>query len=109
MFINPISILIHPITVFIDKVTIFDSGNGESGVGNVGSYVPNVLAKTMETVKEVTGLDIVDIMKAQTYDAKVTRNINISGLPEESGDAAKAVATQAAVKAATEPEGTTEE
>ncbi|MCR5116382.1 MAG: flotillin family protein [Lachnospiraceae bacterium] len=93
----------------IDKVTIFDSGNGESGVGNVGSYVPNVLAKTMETVKEVTGLDIVDIMKAQTYDAKVTRNINISGLPEESGDAAKAVATQAAVKAATEPEETTEE
>jgi len=93
----------------IDKVTIFDSGNGEGGVGNVGSYVPNVLAKTMETVKEVTGLDIVDIMKAQTYDAKVTRNINISGLPEESGDAAKAVATQAAVKAATEPEETTEE
>ena len=92
----------------IDKVTIIDSGNGDSGVGSVGSYVPNVLARTMETVKEVTGLDIVEVMKAQTYDAKVTRNINISGLPEESKDVAKAVATQAAVKAATDPEETTE-
>ena len=64
----------------IDKVTIIDGGNGDSGVGSVGSYVPNVLAKTIETVKEVTGLDIVDVMKAGTYDAKVNKNINITGL-----------------------------
>jgi len=69
----------------IDKVTIIDggSGNGNGGVGNVGGYVPAVLAQTIETVKEVTGLDIVDIMKANTYDAKVTRNINVTGLNEE--------------------------
>ena len=53
------------------------------GVGNVGGYVPAVLAQTIETVKEVTGLDIVDIMKANTYDAKVNKNINVSGVPEE--------------------------
>jgi flotillin len=64
----------------IDKVTIIDGGTGENGVSNVGTYVPSVLAKTIETVKEVTGLDIVDVMKANTYEAKVNRNINISGL-----------------------------
>ena len=85
----------------IDKVTIIDSGNGEGGVGSMGAYVPNVLAKTMETVKEVTGLDIVDIMKAQTYDAKVNRNVNITGL-EGNEDVKKAVATQAVLKAADE-------
>ena len=83
----------------IDKVTIIDSGNGECGVGSVGSYVPNVLAKTMETVKEVTGLDIVDIMKANTYDAKVTKNINVTGLNSEE---AKVVAVAEVADAATE-------
>jgi flotillin len=66
----------------IDKVTIIDSGNGDSGVTSMGSYVPAVLAKTIESVKETTGLDITEIMKANTYDAKVTRNVNITGIPE---------------------------
>lgn len=62
----------------IDKVTIIDGAGNGSGVDSMGGYVPSVLAKTMETVKEVTGLDIVDIMKAETYDAKVNRNLNIT-------------------------------
>lgn len=66
----------------IDKVTIIDSGNGDTGVSSIGNYVPAVLAKTIESVKETTGLDITDIMKANTYDAKVNRNVNITGLPE---------------------------
>jgi len=66
----------------IDKVTIIDSGNGDGGVGSMGGYVPAVLAKTIETVKETTGLDITEIMKAETYDAKVTKNINLTGMPE---------------------------
>ena len=89
----------------IDKVTIIDGGNGESGVGSVGSYVPSVLAKTIETVKEVTGLDIVDVMKANTYDAKVNRNINISGLSEETVNAVKTVVENTA---AVTDEGNTE-
>ena len=67
----------------IDKVTIIDSGSGDPGVNSVGGYVPGVLAKTIETMKEVTGLDIVDIMRAETYDAKVNRNINVSGIGAE--------------------------
>ncbi len=66
----------------IDKVTIIDSGNGDTGVSSMGSYVPNVLAQTIEAVKETTGLDIVEVMKSNTYDAKVNRNINITGLED---------------------------
>ncbi|EXG86525.1 hypothetical protein K413DRAFT_3360 [Clostridium sp. ASBs410] len=66
----------------IDKITIIDSGNGDTGVTSMGSYVPAVLAKTIESVKETTGLDITEIMKANTYDAKVTRNVNITGIPD---------------------------
>lgn len=67
----------------IDKVTIIDSGNGDSGVGSMGGYVPQVLAKTIESVKETTGLDITEIMKADTYDAKVNKNVTVSGIPTE--------------------------
>ena len=85
----------------IDKVTIIDSGNGEAGVSSMGSYVPGVLAKTIESVKETTGLDITEIMKANTYDAKVTRNVNISGLPEnaESDEVSNAMLAKEVVEA----------
>ncbi len=84
----------------IDKVTIIDGGAGGegNGVSSVGTYVPNVLAKTIETVKEVTGLDLVEVMKAGTYEAKVTRNINVNGLSD--GDAAKAAAVNQALSEA---------
>lgn len=77
----------------IDKVTIIDSGNGDGGVASMGGYVPSVLAKTIETVKEATGLDITEIMKANTYEAKVTRNVNVTGIPEGVDKQDAAVAT----------------
>ena len=67
----------------IDRVTIIDGGNGDSGVSSVGGYVPSVLARTIETMKEVTGLDLVEIMRAETYDAKVNRNVNVTGVDPE--------------------------
>ena len=67
----------------IDKVTIIDSGNGETGVGSFSSNVPSVLAKTIESVKETTGFDLTEVMKANTYDAKTTKNVNFTGLPED--------------------------
>lgn len=82
----------------IDKVTIIDGGKGSTGVDSVGSYVPTVLAQTIETVKEVTGLDLVEVMKAGTYDAKVTKNINITGL-ENATAADNAAVTSAVTKA----------
>lgn len=67
----------------IDKVTIIDSGNGESGVSSVGGYTPSVLAKVLESVRETTGFDLTDVMKAQTYDAVVNKNVTVSGIPSE--------------------------
>lgn len=66
----------------IDKITIIGGGEGSNGVDQVAANVPIVLAKTIESVKETTGIDIREIMKADTYDAKVTRNINVNGAPE---------------------------
>ena len=66
----------------IDKVTIIDStdsSNG-SGVGQMGGYVPSVLAKTIESIKETTGFDITDVMKANTIQAKTDRNISVDGV-----------------------------
>ncbi len=67
----------------IDKVTVIDSGNGQGGVASVGGYTPAVLAKVIESVKETTGFDLTEVMKAQTYDAKVNHNINVTGLEAE--------------------------
>lgn len=62
----------------VDKISIIDGGTG-AGANSMYSYVTGGMQRVIETVKETTGLDLVDVMKADTYDAKVNRNINISG------------------------------
>lgn len=64
----------------IDKVTIIDGGGSGTGVESMGGYVPAVLAKTIESVRETTGIDINEIIKADTYDAKVNKNLNVTGI-----------------------------
>lgn len=49
----------------------------------------------MESVKEVTGIDIADIMRASTYDAKVNKNVNITGLDGIKVEAPAEVGTSA--------------
>ena len=63
----------------IDKVTIIDGGgNGSgSGVNQMGGYVPSILAKTIESVKETTGFDLTEVMKANTIQAKTNKNIQM--------------------------------
>lgn len=57
---------------------IIDGGNGSNGVDSVGSYVPTLMAKSIESIKETTGIDIRDIMMAESYDAKVNKNITVN-------------------------------
>ena len=45
--------------------------------------------KPIESIKETTGFDLTEVMKANTYDAKTTKNVNFTGLPEEMSAAAK--------------------
>ena len=63
----------------IDKILIMDNGNG-SGVNNVAGNVTGVMAQVFESMKEVTGVDLSDLIKAKGYDAQVTRNINVTGV-----------------------------
>lgn len=35
------------------------------------------MATVMESVKEMTGFDLTDAMKAHTYDAAVNKNVNL--------------------------------
>ena len=86
----------------IDKVTVFAGGtDGGNGVSGISANVPTVMAQTFETVKAATGVDLVDIVKASGYDAKVTRNINVSGLDGSEGTA-DAIATAAITDAVTD-------
>ncbi|MBD5555810.1 MAG: flotillin family protein [Roseburia sp.] len=65
----------------IDKITIIGGGDGaNSGVEQVAGNVPVVMAKVFESMKETTGIDLANIINADSYDAQVNRNINISGI-----------------------------
>ena len=41
-----------------------------------------LLAKVFESMKEATGIDLSEIINAESYDAKVNRNINVTGLDD---------------------------
>lgn len=60
----------------IDKITII--GGNADGVASVADNVPTVMAKMMESMKEATGIDLGEIVRAGTYDAKVNRNLNVN-------------------------------
>jgi len=66
----------------IDKVTII--GSDSSGVGSMANNVPAVMAKVFQSVQETTGIDLTEIIRADSYDAKVNRKIDVTGLPESS-------------------------
>ncbi|WP_367568961.1 SPFH domain-containing protein [Lacrimispora sp.] len=66
----------------IDKITIIGGGDQGGSLDAVSGNVPSVMAKLFESMKETTGIDLGEIVKAGTYDAKVNRNINITGVPE---------------------------
>lgn len=64
----------------IDKVTIYEGGSGESGVTQMSGNMPVIMKQVFDTMSEATGVDLREIMKANTYDAKVNKNINVTGL-----------------------------
>ena len=67
----------------IESIRIIGGGaDGSDGISTVAGNVPVVMAKLFESMKETTGVDLAEIMRADTYDAKVTRNVNLSGIPE---------------------------
>ncbi len=70
----------------IDKVTVITGGNG-NGIGSVADTTPLVMSKLFATMKEATGIDLGEIVRAESYDAKVTKNVNLSGLSPKQKEA----------------------
>lgn len=69
----------------IDKITIYGSDeSAANSVDGVAGNVPTLLAKTFDTVKDATGIDLVDIVNAQSYDAQVNRHVklDVASLPD---------------------------
>lgn len=64
----------------IDKVTIIGGDGGSNGVEQMAGNVPVVMAKVFESMKEATGIDLAQIVNAESYDAKVNRNVNLTGV-----------------------------
>lgn len=62
----------------IDKVSII--GGDASGVSGVSGNVPVLMAQTLETMKEATGIDMKEIVRANSIQAKTDRNITVKGL-----------------------------
>ena len=81
----------------IDRITII-GGDQSGGVSSVADNVPAVMARLFETMKDTVGIDLAEIVKAGTYDAKVNRNINIHVGDEENTDAVNAAVAAAVAK-----------
>ena len=58
----------------IDNMNIY-GGDASTVSGNV----PAVIKQTFDVVKSATGVDMADVMKSETIDAKVNKNIDING------------------------------
>ena len=54
-------------------------GNTGTEIQGISQNVPAVMQKTFDIVKETTGVDLADVMRAETIDAKVTKNVNLNG------------------------------
>ena len=64
----------------IDKVTIYGGGSGDGSVSQVSGNMPVIMKQVFDTMSEATGVDLREILRANTYDAKVNKNINVTGL-----------------------------
>lgn len=53
------------------------------GIESVSDNVPTVLAKVFETVQSSVGIDMKNIIMAESLDAKTTKNINVTGIDSE--------------------------
>ncbi|MCL1989353.1 MAG: SPFH domain-containing protein [Defluviitaleaceae bacterium] len=74
----------EPISAISDVRII---GGDANGVAGMSDNVPVLMAKTMETVKAATGIDLEEIIRGESFDAKTTRNINFTGIPGEQVEA----------------------
>lgn len=61
----------------IDNVSIIGGGNGDSGIGTYADSVPLTMSRIFQVMKETTGLDMVDIMSANSKSAQTEYNVHL--------------------------------
>jgi flotillin len=62
----------------IDSLSVYSGGEG--GTAQVMGLAPAALKQAFDVVKSTTGVDLADVMRADTIDAKVRREVTIDGL-----------------------------
>lgn len=63
----------------IDSLNIYaNGGDGDSPVSGVTGIAPASIKAAFDTVKSVTGVDLADVMRSDTIDAKVRRDVSVS-------------------------------
>ena len=67
----------------IKDVNIYSGGGAEGGVTSMSGNVPVAIKQVFDVLKNTTGVDMADIMRAGTIQAKTTRNINLDGKAED--------------------------
>ena len=74
----------------IDKITIIGGGEGGSnGVDQIAGNVPVVMAKVFESMKEATGIDLADIINAESYAGQKNSGPGGAGRHQPDGSAAR--------------------
>ena len=71
-----------------DKDVNIYSGDG-NGISAMSGNVPIAIKQAFDVLKSATGVDMADIMKAGSIQAKTTRNINLNGEAQEVVDGIK--------------------
>ena len=65
----------------IDTLNIYDSGTG-IGASGVSGMNPAVIKQVFDVVENTTGVNMSDIMRAETLEAKTDRHVTIDNLPD---------------------------
>ena len=63
----------------IKEVKVFSGGGAEGGIASISGNVPVAIKQAFDVIQAATGVDMADIVKSGTIQAKTNRNINIEG------------------------------
>lgn len=70
----------------IDKITVIDTGDGKGGASNVAKTVTNVAGTGFEVLKDLTGLDVSEILRSfmdKNKDDDSNNNVNLKDIVDE--------------------------
>src|SRR5690606_16730055 len=62
----------------IEKITVVDSSGNGDGAAKVSNYVTKLMAQTPEMVKQVSGIDLNQMLKNFSEQQKTSKPINVT-------------------------------